>query len=37
MDIVSIFRNEKILDDNMVAKEGRNVDQVVLTIFVHFI
>ena len=37
MDIVYIFRNEKILDDNMVAKEAHNADQVILTIYVHFI
>ena len=37
MDIVYIFRNEKILDDNMAAKEARNADQVILTIFVYLI
>ena len=37
MDIIYIFRNEKILDDNMLSKEARNADQVILTIFVYFI
>ena len=37
MDIVYIFRDEKRRDDSMVGKEARIFNQVMLTIFVHFI
>ena len=37
MDIINISRDEKIRDGNMVAKQARIFDQVMLTIFVHFI
>ena len=37
MDIVYIFRDEKRRDDNMVGKQALIFNQVMLTIFVHFI
>ena len=33
----SFFKDEKILDDIMVAKQASIFDQAILTIFVHFI
>ena len=37
MDIIYIFRDEKIRDENMIAKQASIFDQVMLTIFVHFV
>ena len=37
MEIIYIFRYEKIRDENLVAKQPRIFDQVMLNIFVHFI
>ena len=37
MDIIYIFHDEKIRDENMVGKQACIFDQVMLTIFVHFI
>ena len=37
MHIIYISSDEKIRDGNMVAKEARIFDQVMLIIFVHFI
>ena len=37
MDIVYTFRDEKRRDDNMVGKQALIFNQVMLTIFVHFI
>ena len=33
----SFFKDEKILDDIMVAKQASIFDQAIVTIFVHFI
>ena len=37
MDIIYIFQDEKIRDENMVGKQACIFDQVMLTIFAHFI